>query len=197
MIQISNDFQQFHFIVICDLQTYCSHQWFWLHFQDCIIFMKSSRIMIVTNFVDASNYGHISNEFLMFSYCSCCMSFSLTSKKLNASLATWCAPRNSRSRNTVVRNVLRAPIQEQHLVVLRRFKICYVFPHILRPCPPEHTVRNIWRASSLPSIPPLGRPSGHLGRQARPGIPGNPATPGFWPLKAATECLAPFFQTSP
>ena len=126
----------------------------------------------------------------MFSYCSCCMSFSLTSKKLNASLATWCAPMRSRSRNVAVRNVFRAPIREQHLLFLLMFKICYVFPHILPPCPPEHIVRNIWRASSLPSVPPLGRPSGHLGRQARPGIPVDPAPPVFWPPGAATECPA-------
>ena len=44
--------------------------------------------MIVTNCVDASKYAHISDEFSMFSYCSCCMTFSLTSKKLNVSLAT-------------------------------------------------------------------------------------------------------------
>ena len=124
------------------------------------------------------------------------MSFSLTSKKLNASLATWCAPRRSRSRNIAVRNVFRALIREQHLLVLRIFKICYVFPHILRPCPPERIVRNVWRASSIPSVPTLGRPSGHLGRQARPGIPGNPAPPGFWPTKAATDCLAPPFRTT-
>ena len=153
--------------------------------------------MIVTNFVAASNYAQISHEFSMFSYCSCCMLFSLTSKKLNASLATWCAPRRPRSRNIAVRNVFRAPIREQHLLFLLIFKICYVFPHILRPCPPERTVRNVWRVSSLPSVLPVGRPSGHLGRQARPGIPGNPAPPGYWPLQAATECLAPPFQTSP
>ena len=130
--------------------------------------------MIVTNFVDVSNYTHISNEFSMFSCCYCCMSFSLASKKLNASLATWCALRRSRSRNIAVRNVFRALIREQHLLFLLMFKICYVFPHILRPCPPEHTVRNVWRVSSLPSVLPVGRPSGHLGRQARPGIAGNP-----------------------
>ena len=130
--------------------------------------------MIVTNFVDVSNYTHISNEFPMFSCCSCCMSFSLASKKLNASLATWCALRRSRSRNIAVRNVFRTLIREQHLLFLLMFKICYVFPHILRPCPPEHTVRNVWRVSSLPSVLPVGRPSGHLGRQARPGIAGNP-----------------------
>ena len=137
--------------------------------------------MIVTNFGPAPNYTHISNGFAMFSYCSCCMSFSLTSKKSNASLATWCAPRRSRSRNTGVRNVFRALIREQHLLFFLMFKICYVFPHILRPCPPEHTVRNVWRDSSLPSVAPLGRPSGHLGRQARPAIAGNPAPLGFWP----------------
>ena len=153
--------------------------------------------MIVTGFVAASNYAHISNEFSMFSCCSCCMSTSLTSKKLNASLATWCAPRRSRSRNVAVRNVFRALIREQHLLFLLLFQICYVFPHILRPCPPEHTVRNVWRASWIPSVPPLGRPSSHLGRQARPGIPGNPAPPGFWPPKAATERLAPPSRTSP
>ena len=120
--------------------------------------------MIVTNFVDVSNYTHISNEFPMFSCCSCCMSFSLASKKLNASLATWCALRRSRSRNIAVRNVFRALIREQHLLFLLMFKICYVFPDILRPCPPEHTVRNVWRASPVLSVPPLGRPSGHLGR---------------------------------
>ena len=104
--------------------------------------------MIVTNFVDASNYIHISNEFSMFSYWSCCMLFSLTSKKLNASLATWCAPKRSRSRNICVRNVFRALIREQHLLFFLMFKICYVFAYILRPCPPEHTVRNVWRALS-------------------------------------------------
>ena len=153
--------------------------------------------MIVTNCVDASNYTHISNEFSMFSYWSCCMLFSLTSKKSNASLATWCAPRRSCSRNIAVRNVFRVPIQDQKFIFLLMFKICYVFHYFLRSCPPEHTVRSIWRASSLPSIPPLGRPSGHLGRQARPGIPANPAPRGFWPAKAATECPAPPFRTSP
>ena len=153
--------------------------------------------MIVSNFVAASIYAHISKEFSIFSYCSCCMSFSLPSKQLNASFATWCAPRRSRSRNIAVRNVFRALIREQHLFFLRTFKICYVFLHILRPCPPEHTVRSVWRVSSLPSVLPVGRPSGHLGRQARPGIPGNPAPPGFWPPKAATECLAPPSRTSP
>ena len=147
--------------------------------------------MIVTNFVDVSNYTNISNEFPMFSHCSCCISFSFASKKLNASLATWCVLRRSRSRNIVVRNVCRALIREQHLLFFLMFKICYVFPHILRPCPPEHTVRNVWRASPLPSVPPLGRLSGHLGRQAGPGILSNPAPPGFWPPKAATECIAP------
>ena len=146
--------------------------------------------MIVTNFVDASTYLHISNGFSMFSYCSCCMSFSLTSKKSNASLATWCAPRRSRSRNIGVRNVFRALIREQHLLFFLMFKICYVFPHILRPCLPEHSVRNVWRASSIPSVPPFGRPSGHLGRQAQPGIPVNTVPPVFWPPRAATESPA-------
>ena len=146
--------------------------------------------MIVTNFVDASNYTHISNEFSMFSYWSCCMLFSLTSKKLNASLATWCAPRRSRSRNIGVRNVFRAPIRDQNFIFLLMFKICYVFHIFLRSCPPGHTVRNIRRASSLPSIPPLGRPSGHLGRQAQPGIPVNTVPPVFWPPRAATESPA-------
>ena len=112
--------------------------------------------MVVTNFVDASNYPHIPFEFSMFSRCSFCMSCSLTSKKLNASLATWCAPRRSCSRNIAVRNVFRALIREQHLLFLLLFQICYVFPHILRPCPPEHIVRNVWRASWIPSVPPLG-----------------------------------------
>ena len=133
----------------------------------------------------------------MFSYCYCCMSFSLTSKKSNASLATWCAARRSRSRNIGLRNVFRALIREQHLLFFLMFKICYVFPHILRPFLPEHTVRNVWRASSLPSVPPLGRPSGHLGRQARPGIHGNATPLGFWRPKAATDCLALPFRTSP
>ena len=153
--------------------------------------------MIVTNFVDASNYTHISNEFSMFSYWSCCMLFSLTSKKSNASLATWCAPRRSRSRNIGVRNVFRALIREQHLLFLLMFKICNVFLRILRSCPPEHTVRNVWRASSIHSVPPLRRPSGHLGSQARPGIPANLPPPGFWSPKAAAECLAPQFRSSP
>ena len=99
--------------------------------------------MIVSNFVDASISIHIPIEFSMFSNCPCCMSFSLTSKKLNASLATWCAPRRSRSRNIGVRNVFRALIREQHLLFLLVFKMCYVFPHILRPCPPEHIMRNV------------------------------------------------------
>ena len=146
--------------------------------------------MIVTNFGDASNYIHIPNEFAMFLYCSCCMSCSLTSKKLNASLATWCAQRRSCSRNMPVRNVFRAPIRDHNFIFLLMFKIYYVFHHLLRSCPPGHTVRNIWRASSLPSIPPLGRPSDHLGRQARPGIPVNPAPPVFWPPRAATESPA-------
>ena len=153
--------------------------------------------MIVTHFGNAPNYSNIFNEFAMFSYCSCCMSFSLASKKLNASLATWCALRRSRSRNIAVRNVFRALIREQHVFFLLISKICYVFPHILRPCPPEHTVRNVWRASSLPSVLRVGRPSGYQGRQARPGIPGNPAPLGFWPPKAATDCLAPPLRTSP
>ena len=151
----------------------------------------------MTNFVDASNYTHISNEFSMFSYCSCCMLFSLTSKTLNVSLATWCAPTRSRSRNIVVRNVFRALIREQHLVYLLMFKICYVFPYILPPCPPERTVRNEWQASSLPSVLSFGRPSFHLGRQAWPGVSGNPFPLGFWPPNAATECLAPPSRTSP
>ena len=132
----------------------------------------------------------------MFSYWSCCMLFSLTSKKLNASLATWCAPRRLRSRNVAVRNVFRALIREQHLLFLLLFKTCYVFHHIFRPCPPEDTLRNVWRASSILSVLPLGRPASHLGRQARPGIPGNPAPPGFWPPKAATERLAPPSRSS-
>mgnify|MGYP003317945988 CR=1 FL=1 len=166
--------------------------------QKLLEFLHCSFIFLVRfRKVPIANYCIKTNEFSMFSYWSCCMLFSLTSKKLNASLATWCAPRRSRSRNIAVRNVFRALIREQHLLFLVMFKIYYVIPHILRPCPPEHTVRNVWRASSLPSVPPLGRPSGHLGRQARPGIPGNPAPPGFWPPKAATECLAPPSRTSP
>ena len=110
----------------------------------------------------------------MFSYCSCCMSSSLTSKKLNASLATWCAPMRSRSRNIGVRNVFRASVREQHLLFLLMFKMCYVFPHILRPCPPEHTVRNVWRASSIPSVPPFGAglwPPEPPSRARNPGQP--------------------------
>ena len=133
----------------------------------------------------------------MFSYWSCCMLFSLTSKKSNVSLATWCDPRRSRSRNIAVRNVFRALIREQHSFFLRMFKICYIFAHILRPCPPERTVRSVWRVSSLPSVLPVGRPSGHLGRQARPGIPVNTAPPAFWPLMSATECPAQHFGTFP
>ena len=146
--------------------------------------------MIVTQFHLGPTYTHISNEFSMFSYCSCCMSFSIASKKFNTPVATCCAPGRSRSRNIAVRNVFRAPVRDQHFIFLLMFKICYVFPHFLRSCPPEHTVRNIWRASSLPSIPPLRRPSGHLGRQARPGIAVNPAPLVFWPPGAARESPA-------
>ena len=143
--------------------------------------------MIVTQYHVAPIFTHISNEISMFSYCSCWMSFSIASKKVNTPVATWCAPMRSRSRNIAVRNVFRAPIRDQNFIFLLMFKICYVFHYFLRSCPPEHTVRSIWRASSLPSIPPLGRPSDHLGRQARPGIRVNPAPPVFWPPEAATE----------
>ena len=146
--------------------------------------------MIVTQYHASPNYIHISNEFSMFSNCSCWMSFSLASQKFNTPVTTWCAPRRSRSRNIAVRNVFRAPIRDQNFILLLVFKICYVFHIFLRPCPPEHTVRSIWRASSLPSIPPLGRPSGHLGRQAQPGIPVNTVPPAFWPPRAATESPA-------
>ena len=96
-----------------------------------------------------------------------------------------------------MRNAFRALIRDQRLFFLLMFKICYVFPYMFRPCPPDHTVRNVWRASSIPSVPPLGQASGHLGRQAELGLPDNPAPPGFWPPKAATECLAQPFRTSP
>ena len=143
--------------------------------------------MIVTNFVDASNYLHISNEFSMFSYCCCCISFSLTSKKFNASLATWCAPRRSRSRNIAVRNVFRSLVREQHLLVLLMFKICYVFPHYLRSCPPDHNVRSFPCASLLRSLPPLGRHGGCLGRQAPPQISGRARLVQIWAATAAME----------
>ena len=123
--------------------------------------------------------------------------FPTLSKKLNTPLETCCATRRPCSPSHALRNVFRAPIRDQHLCFFIMLKICVVFHHVLRSWPPEHTVRNIWRASSLPSVPPSGRLSSHLGRQAWPGIPGNPAPPGFWPPKAATECLAPPFRTSP
>ena len=123
--------------------------------------------MIVTNFVAASNYKYISNEFSMFLYSFCCMTFSLTSKKLNASLATWCAPKRSRSRNIAVRNVFRALIREQHFLFLLMFETCYVFHHILRSCPPRHNLRNVLGDLQLRSACRPVPPSPHLGAHGR------------------------------
>ena len=103
--------------------------------------------MIVTICVDASNCAHIPNEFSMFSYCSCCMSCSLTSKKLNASLATWCAPRRSCSRNIAVRNVFGALIRDKQLLFLLMFEICYVFHNILRLCHAQIMPCHHWNAA--------------------------------------------------
>ena len=119
--------------------------------------------MIATKFVDASNDAHIPNEILKFSYCFCCVPFSRISKKLNAALATWCAPRRSCSQNIVVRNAFRALIREQHLLFLLVFKICHVFHHILRSCFQGQSPCNFWGDLPLRSRWLPGPQSGHFG----------------------------------
>jgi len=91
-----------------------------------------------------------------------------------------------------VRNVWRAPCPDPFSIIFCMFKIyndSYAFGHT---CPPNHTVRNVWRASPFDSVEPLGPlawplrpprppkdsrtvpPGDGLGRQRRLGMPSRP-----------------------
>ena len=63
--------------------------------------------------------------------------------------------------------------------------------------PPDHSVRNVWRASSVRSIPRLGLHIRHLGRQDRSQIAERPRPIGIHAAKVATECPKPGYNTSP
>ena len=161
---------------------------------DTFLFWHQFRFMLMIGFGSlisrVVNFCSFSNEISTFSYRHRSASFAPTPSIVNGEVERRSLQERSRSKSVAVRNVFRALSWFDYSSYFLMFEICYVFHHCLPPCPPEHAVRNIWRASSLPSIPPLGRPSGHLGRQAQPGIPVDPAPPVFWPPRAATESPA-------
>ena len=68
----------------------------------------------------------------------------------------------SRSKSVAVRNVFRAFSRLDLSSYFRMFEICYVFHHFWCTCPPDHSLRSVWRAPPRRSGSPLGRRSGHF-----------------------------------
>ena len=78
------------------------------------------------------------------------------------------------SRNAAVRNIFRTLSWDVFWRSFWMLKIYYVFHHFSHACPPDHTVRNVFGASSFLSVPPLGLHVGNLGRYSRSRNPGRP-----------------------
>ena len=70
-----------------------------------------------------------------------------------------------------MRNVWRAPFPDQFPLLYAMFKIYCNSYGPGHTCPPDHTVRNVWRASPSASGGPLGAPLWPTGRQDRPRTP--------------------------
>ena len=79
----------------------------------------------------------------------------------------------------------RVPVRNQIPLVVFMFKICNVFHHFGRACLAEHSVRNVWRAPSLRSVPLLERCFGHPSRPSRPRIASGFAPSEFTPPRSS------------
>ena len=67
-----------------------------------------------------------------------------------------------------MRNVWRAPIPVPFSLRYVMFKIYSNSYGLAHTCPPDHTVRNVWRAPLLHSIEPVGQPLWPLGPPRSP-----------------------------
>ena len=70
------------------------------------------------------------------------------------------------------------------------FKICSNSYALGDTCPPDYTVRNVWRASPFGSFAPLGTPCGRPGRQERPRTPERPPQATIWAAYVFHQCAA-------
>ena len=55
-------------------------------------------------------------------------------------------------------------------------------------CPPNHTVRKVWRTSPFGSVQPLGPPFGRPDRQGRPRTPERARLGTIWATDVAQGC---------
>ena len=88
-----------------------------------------------------------------------------------------------------MRNVWRAPFPDQFPLLYAMFKIYCNSHGPGHTCPPDHTVRNVWRASPSASGGPLGAPLWPTGRQDRPRTPERFRPTPVWTPNVANECL--------
>ena len=127
----------------------------------------------------------------MFSFQHCLALILLSCENDNGPFATCYAQRRSCSRSVAVRSVWRVPFRNQFARFVSMFNLCYVFHHFWRACPPDHSVRSVWRPSSVHVIPLLGLPVRRLGGQGGPQIMERPRLLGILAAKVATERLKP------
>ena len=87
-----------------------------------------------------------------------------------------------------MRNVFRASFPDPFLqcyYVLKTYCNSDASGHT---CPPDHTVRNVWRTSPFDSVGPLGPPAWPLGTQGRPRTAERVRWANLWAAKVAQGC---------
>ena len=144
-----------------------------------------------------STFPHFSNEISTFSYRHRSASFAPMPSIVNGEVERRSLQERSRSKSVAVRNVFRALSWLDYSSYFRMFEICYVFHHFWCTCPPDHSLRSVWRAPPRRSGSPLGRRSGHFGRWSRPRGPASSRATQFPGLDVARECPNPRLHTSP
>ena len=108
------------------------------------------------------NFCTFSNEISTFSFRHRSASFAPMPSIENDEVERRSLQERSRSKSVAVRNVFRALSWLDFRSYFRMFEICYVFHHFWCTCPPDHSLRSVWRAPPRRSGSPLGRRSGHF-----------------------------------
>ena len=97
-----------------------------------------------------------------------------------------------------MRNAWRAPIPVTFSLRYVMFKIYSNSCGLARACPPDHTVRNVWRASLLHSVEPVGRPLWLLGQPRSPmaarKLRDDPAERPFGLPKSPRDAFQPLLR---
>ena len=118
-----------------------------------------------------STFAHFSNEISTFSFRHRLALFAPRQPIDDDEVDPRSLQGRSRSQKVAARSVWRALSGPDFSFHFRMLKICYVFHHFWRTCPPDRSVRSVWRAPPRRSGSPLGRRSGHSGRSSWPRRP--------------------------